>query len=103
MPDHVHLLAEGVAEVSDLNAFMKLAKQYSGYEYKKRTGNKLWQPYVYEHVLRADESVARTARYILENPVRAAIVKDPRDYPFLGSSVYTVEQLLEFAYDRRPA
>ena len=37
----------------------------------------------------------RVARYVLENPVRAGLVTRVQDYPFLGSDVYTVEQVLE--------
>src|SRR6266545_4803835 len=59
MPDHVHIVAAGVSEHSDLNAFVGLGKQYSGFGYKQRTGKRLWQPYPYEHVLRDDESLAR--------------------------------------------
>jgi putative transposase len=103
MPDHVHIVAAGASEHSDLNAFIKRGKQLSGYDYKQRTGTRLWQPYPYEHVLRDDESLARTVRYVLENPVRAGVVKDLREYLFLGSGVYTLGQLLDFAFERRPA
>jgi putative transposase len=70
MPDHVHIVVEGIGEHSDLRVFLKLSKQYSGYRYKQRTGRRLWQPYLYEHVVRDEESLARTVRYVVENPVR---------------------------------
>jgi hypothetical protein len=35
------------------------------------------------------------ARYILENPVRKGLSREPRDYAFSGSAVWTWEQLLE--------
>jgi hypothetical protein len=35
-------------------------------------------------------------RYIINNPVRAGLVADVRDYPFWGSSVYSREALLEY-------
>jgi len=103
MPDHVHLVAQGTAEHSDLKRFMSLAKQYSGYEYKRRTDRNLWQPYAYEHVLRHDESLTRAVRYVIENPVRKGLVEHPRDYPFLGSSRYSLQELIDFAYETRPA
>jgi hypothetical protein len=46
-------------------------------------------------VLRGEEAATSVARYILENPVRAGLVEDIRAYPFSGSNVYTVDQLLE--------
>jgi putative transposase len=100
MPDHVHLVVGGTEEDSDLKNFIRAAKQYSGYDYKQRVGKRLWQRYGHEHVIRDDEQLRRIVRYILENPVRAGLVKDPRDYPFLGSGVYTLEELIDFAYDR---
>jgi hypothetical protein len=37
-------------------------------------------------------------RYVLENPVRKGIVEHPRQYEFMGSSIYTMSELLEFAF-----
>jgi hypothetical protein len=45
--------------------------------------------------LRDDESTLATARYILENPVRAKFVIRPEDYPFLGSRTHKIAELLE--------
>jgi putative transposase len=55
MPDHVHLLVEGVRADSDLRRFQAAAKQYSGFYYKKQYGQILWQRYGYERVLRSQE------------------------------------------------
>ena len=95
MPDHVHFLAEGKAEDSDCLWFIKRAKQYSGFHYKATFRHRLWQRYGFEHTLRSDEAAISVARYILENPVRAGLVTRIEDYPFSGSSVYSIEQLLE--------
>jgi putative transposase len=97
MPDHLHILMEGLEEGSDLRVFIKSAKQYSGYYFKQQTGKKLWQRYGYEHALRGDIERAATIRYILDNPLRAGLACDPADYPFLGSSRYTVAELVEQA------
>ena len=102
MPDHLHLIAEGVSETADLKRFIAGAKQVSGFEYAQANrGSRLWQRYGFEHVLRDDESTQRAVRYILENPVRAGLVEHPRDYPQIGSSVFTIEELLEYAYNVR--
>ena len=95
MPDHVHLLIEGQEDDSDCREYISRAKQYSGFHYKAAFGRRLWQRYGYEHVLRNDEAAVSVARYILENPVRARMVERITDHPFSGSSVYTIEQLLE--------
>jgi len=95
MPDHVHFLIEGLAEDSDGLRFIKTAKQYSGFYYQKSFGVKLWQRYGFERVLRDDQDTLSVARYILENPIRAGLVKKVEDYPFLGSDVYSTAAILE--------
>jgi putative transposase len=95
MPDHVHLLVEGVADDADGRLFVARAKQLSGFHFKRQFGVPLWQPFGFERTLRPDECALRVAKYILENPVRAGLVTQVRDYPFLGSNVYSVEEILE--------
>ena len=95
MPDHVHMLVEGQADDSDCRQFISRAKQYSGFHYKAAFGQRLWQRYGYERTLRSDEAAISVARYILENPIRARLVTRIGEYPFSGSSVYTIEQILE--------
>jgi putative transposase len=94
MPDHLHVLAEGRSECADCRAFIKRAKQYSGFYYKQAFRRRLWQRYGFERVLRDDEATLSVARYILENPVRARLVTRAEDYPFTGSEVYTVAEIL---------
>ena len=95
MPDHVHLLAEGKAQDSDCLLFIARAKQFSGFHYKAKFGHPLWQRYGFEHIVRSEEATVSVARYIMENPVRARLVNRIENYPFSGSRVYTVEQILE--------
>ena len=95
MPDHVHLLVEGQSEGSDCREFISRAKQYSGFHYQAMFGRRLWQRYGFERTLRSEEAAISVARYILENPVRAGLVDQIDQYEFSGSSVYTIEQILE--------
>jgi putative transposase len=95
MPDHLHLLVSGEQENSDCRSFIARSKQFSGFYYQKQFGRRLWQRYGYEHVLRTEEAVPSVARYIVENPLRARLINDVRQYPFLGSSVYSIEQILD--------
>ena len=94
MPDHVHLLIEGLAETSDCKQFIVRSKQYSAHAYAEQFNQRLWQPFAFEHVLRDDEKLHVVARYILENPARAGIAQSVLDYPFLGSQVLEVGDLL---------
>jgi REP element-mobilizing transposase RayT len=95
MPDHVHFLVGGFSSESDLRKFVNLAKQHSSYDYALNTGKALWQSGYYDRILRQSEDSRSVARYIVENPVRAGLVESPRDYPYLGSAVWTIDELLE--------
>ncbi|MBI3401185.1 MAG: transposase [Acidobacteria bacterium] len=95
MPDHVHLLVEGLCDDSGLRRFAKLAKQRSGAAFALSERRPLWQEGFHDHVLRADEDAKAVARYILANPVRAGLVVSPGDYPHSGSDVWTMADLIE--------
>ena len=95
MPDHLHLLIESQADDSDARRFIKAAKQYSGFLFKKAFGSQLWQRYGYERTLRDEEATLGVVRYIVENPLRAGIVQSVKDYPFAGSGVYSLDEILE--------
>jgi putative transposase len=45
---------------------------------------KLWQDNYYDHILRKTEDAAGIARYILANPVRKGLVREPEEYQWLG-------------------
>ena len=94
MPDHAHILNEGMAETSDLLKGMNLFKQYCGYYLSKnRVGIELQKDY-YDHIHRKEEDLTRQIRYILENPVRKGLVGDWREYKYKGSLDYNLEELI---------
>jgi REP element-mobilizing transposase RayT len=95
MPDHVHLLVEGLDERSDLREFVHTAKRHSGYAFSQKHRKRIWQDGYYERVLRPSESPRAVARYILGNPVRAGLVSTIRDYPYVGSDIWTLDELLQ--------
>jgi len=99
MPDHLHVLVEGTRDTSSLLAFVRVAKQRAGFLFSRRAGSRLWQRHGYERVLRKDEDLFSVAAYIVANPVRAGLVRNVREYAFLGSDVYSVEELAEAAAD----
>ena len=94
MPDHIHALVAGEHETADLREFIRIFKQRTSFEWKRRNATCLWQRGYFEHVLRDDEDTIGVARYIIENPVRAGLVTDPLDYPYLGSFTTTARELL---------
>ena len=94
MPDHVHLLVEGLRDDADARKFIIKSKQCSAHAHAQAFGARLWQPFSYEHVLRDDQRALVVARYILENPVRAGLARTVLEYPFVGSTVYEVKELM---------
>jgi REP-associated tyrosine transposase len=85
MPDHVHLLVDGLAPTSDFLKFMKSLKIKTSREFAEESGTPLWQKKYFDHVLRPKESMDAMAWYIWLNPVRRGLARAPGLYPFAGS------------------
>jgi putative transposase len=82
MPDHVHLVVEGLSDSSDLRRCVKVAKQRVAFVFRTQFAIPLtWQHGYYEHVLRSNQSTNTVVRYVLDNPVRAGFVGKPQDNP----------------------
>jgi putative transposase len=96
MPDHVHLLVSARSAATDLQRFVRLAKQRSGYLFLRLRGQRLWQESYYERVLRRTDDLAAVIAYIVANAVRAGLVDEPVRYPYWGSQTYTREEILAF-------
>ena len=78
MPNHLHILVTGT-EDAPLVRFVQHFKQATGHRHPG-----LWQRSYYDHILRYEETIEDVAWYIWGNPVRAGMVADALDYPYLG-------------------
>ncbi len=85
MPDHIHILAEGIHDQSDLREFIRLFKQRTAYEFQKSHGRRLWEVSYYDHILRSSDSIEDVAAYIWWNPVRKNLCIHPFEFQFSGS------------------
>jgi putative transposase len=85
MPDHVHLLVDGLLATSDFLHFMKTLKIKTSREFAVKGGMTLWQKKYIDHILRPKGSMSAVAWYIWLNPVRAGLARVPGIYPFAGS------------------
>jgi putative transposase len=94
MPDHLHVLVEGLTPDASLQEFARVFKQRSSFYWRRHTGIALWQRSYFEHVLREDEDTITVARYILANPLRAGLADRVEDYPFSGSMTMALTDLL---------
>jgi REP element-mobilizing transposase RayT len=94
MPDHVHVLAEGRTDHADGRRFFEGWRQKTGFDWRRKHASKLWQEGYWDWILREGEDPLRVAAYIVQNPVRAGLVRSPADYRWIGSSEYTVSQMV---------
>jgi len=77
MPDHVHALVAVPAD-RELSSEISLWKRFT----VKRAGI-AWQDGFFEHRMRAGEQFDLKYRYVRENPMRAGLVKQAFDWPWV--------------------
>jgi putative transposase len=96
MPDHIHVLVAAQSEDCVLKPYVHRCKQATGYNWKhdRRHHTRLWQEGFHDRILRDTDPTEGVIRYILENPVRAGLVNDPRAYPLIGATNYEIDELL---------
>ena len=83
MPDHAHWLVE-LGEHDVLGMLLNRIKSASA-RHANRALNRegaLWSAAYHDHVLRVEDDLRGTARYLVANPLRAGLVKSLGDYPF---------------------
>jgi REP element-mobilizing transposase RayT len=91
MPNHVHALVQGERPDTDVVAFVARAKQRPGYSYRRRTGDCLWLPSFYDRIVRRGDDAREIAAYILDNPVRAGLIRSGEVWPFSGGTLVDSE------------
>ncbi len=88
MSNHVHTILKPVfknkEEVYSLAEIMHTHKSYTANEANKILGRRgqFWQHENYDHYVRDLDEYNRILAYILNNPVRAGLVKDYHDWPY---------------------
>ena len=85
MPDHFHLLCEGLSPTSDFLRLVMSFRIKTSRRFAQDPGGVLWQRGYYDHILRARRQAEPVAWYIWLNPVRKGLVSTPQHYPFAGS------------------
>ncbi len=86
MPDHIHFLCRSSIEAKSLSDFMKYWKQWTSKRILRETkvDSPVWQAEFFDRVLRSDESYSQKREYIWNNPVRAGLVTEYSDWPWVG-------------------
>jgi putative transposase len=77
MPNHVHLVAALPEDAPPLTRTLQRLKGYTATRANKLLGltGAFWQSESYDHVIRPGE-LERIVVYVLENPVKAGLVKE---------------------------
>jgi REP-associated tyrosine transposase len=90
MPNHVHviftpLINKQKREFYSLAQIMDRIKGASGQLINQRLNRlgRVWQSESFDHVLRSSESLDAKIAYILENPLRAGLVSEWKQYPWI--------------------
>jgi len=89
MPNHVHLLIQ-TRNAKDFSVFMKKLNLSYYHYFKKKYGwiGHFWQNRFKSQPVGKDEYFIQCGKYIELNPIRANIVKDPKDYPYSSYNYY---------------
>jgi putative transposase len=94
MPDHLHVMLQGVANDSDLWQALVEFKQRSGFWLGRNRPGVSWQKDFYDHIIRKDEDLGAQVRYIAGNPVRKGLVRDWRQHLYTGSIGTNLEAVI---------
>ncbi|HKB11108.1 MAG TPA: transposase [Vicinamibacterales bacterium] len=94
MWDHVHALFTGLTESADNRMCADRFRQISSFHFGRSFASTLWQEGYYDRALRDEESTLDVVAYIVLNPVRAGLCARAIDYPYVGSSRYSVAELV---------
>lgn len=94
MPDHIHIVNEGISDDSDLWKMVNLFKQKTGYWLLQNKKEIKWQKDYFDHIHREEENLREHIRYILDNPVRKGLVSDWKDYPLKGSIDFNLAEII---------
>ena len=79
MPDHAHLLVSPLERDLPVGEFVGLIKRWMRQELRPSWN---WQTGSFDRLLRSEESAQEKWEYMRENPVRAGLVKEWREWPY---------------------
>ena len=84
MPNHVHVVLSLPEDAPPLTKTLQQLKGYTALQANRllgRTGT-FWQPESYDHIIRNSEEMQRVVAYVLNNPVKAALVESWDQWPY---------------------
>ena len=88
MPDHFHAVLAGTTPAARLSPLVRIFKGNATAILRHLGFQNVWQKGFHDHVIRNADDLRSSIAYVLENPVRAGLVKHPRDYPYSSSFLF---------------
>ena len=85
MPDHLHAYLEGLVDEADMWLAVVHFKRITGAWLRTHRGTGRWQSGFDVRLKNPALTVQQAMAYVVNNPVRAGLVADWREYPFTGS------------------
>lgn len=88
MPNHIHVIIQQLpvddGEPFPLSKITQSWKRHSSTQIKKLVNysEPVWQTESYDHVIRNEQELTHYMEYLLENPVKAQLVKDPGKWKY---------------------
>jgi putative transposase len=85
MPDHLHFFVAIDDAKLSLSVWMKSLKGTLSSELRAQgSASPYWQRGFFDHVLRSSDSYSEKWNYVRENPIRAGLVTNWEEWPYLG-------------------
>jgi|SRR3990170_4976975 len=97
MPDHLHVVIAPRPPYT-VSQIMQTVKGYTSRAINAKNGDRgpLWQRSFYDRMIRDEEQLGVTTRYIHGNPVTAGLVQEAEHYPFSSARPGAETDLEEF-------
>jgi len=86
MPDHLHLFIRGTTGFS-LSLWVRGLKRSITTAVRVLYADFRWQRGFFDHLLRNTDSYSQKWHYVEENPIRAGLVAEIKDWPYAGEIV----------------
>jgi putative transposase len=88
MPDHLHVFCapgdSGETKAFSVKEWVKFWKAAASRQWPRPSEQPVWQVNFWDRQLRQEEHYAERWNYVCENPVRAGLVADTREWPWQG-------------------
>ena len=73
---------------------MAMFRQRSGFTHRQTHPDHLWQEGYDDRFLRAEEATLDVVGYVVANPIRGGLCRDVREYPYVGSGRYSIDEII---------